>query len=131
MPDLAGRRALIAGARRIGAEVALRIASEGVHVAVSYRRSEEEARHLCERITSCGVSAAPIQADLSIETDVRRAVGEASRHLGGLDFVINLASGYDPAPLETLGGESWDRAMTDARASFLLSACAARVMAGK
>ena len=46
MLDLKGRGVLIAGAKRVGAVVARRIADEGASVAITYRSSIEEAESL-------------------------------------------------------------------------------------
>ena len=126
--DLSGRRALVAGARRIGAAVALRIAASGADVAVSYRSSRTAAEQLCERIRAAGARTAAIRADLSTEQGARRAVAGAAGALGGLDFAVSLASGYGPAPLAETTARRWDEAMADARASFLFAREAAAVI---
>ena len=124
--DLAGRRALVAGARRIGAAVALRIAESGADVAVSYRSSREEAEELCARIAAAGARTAAIRADLADERGAERAAAGAAEALGGLDFAVTLASGYAPAKLSEITAGQWDEAMADARASFLFAQAAAR-----
>ena len=69
-----------------------------------------------------------MQADLTIEDDVKRIVGDAEEQLGGLRFVINLASDYPRVPFDSLNAESWDRAMGTAKSSYLLAVHSARVL---
>jgi NAD(P)-dependent dehydrogenase (short-subunit alcohol dehydrogenase family) len=45
MIDLTGKGILIVGAKRIGQTVAMRLAQEGVNVAITYRNSRAEAKH--------------------------------------------------------------------------------------
>lgn len=128
MLTLSGRGALLAGTRRVGATVAERLAGEGVKLALLYRSSVSEATTLRDRITARGGSAVLVQADLSSEEDVRRAVEEASSRLGDLSFCINLASDYPRAPLPSLDGEAWTRGMAAAKATYLLAVHASRRM---
>ena len=52
MIDLTGKGILIVGAKRIGQTVAMRLAQEGVNVAIAYRNSRAEADHLQVHIAS-------------------------------------------------------------------------------
>ena len=69
-----------------------------------------------------------VQGDLTNEADVDRLVGEAADSLGGLNFVINLASDYPSTTLDEMDGPAWDSAMGNAKGSYLLCASAARIM---
>jgi NAD(P)-dependent dehydrogenase (short-subunit alcohol dehydrogenase family) len=126
--NLSGRGAIVAGARRLGAQVVQRLADEGVNVAVIYRSSKAEAEELVESAWPRSGHGAAIQADLSIESDVDRAVASAYRELGDLSFCINLASDYPRVPFEELDGAAWDRGMAAAKGNYLLSVHAARAM---
>jgi len=128
MLTLAGRGAILAGTRRIGATVAQRLAAEGVKLALVYRRSLAEVTALQARIAEQGTPPLLLQADLSVEADVQRIVEEAAEQLGDLSFCINLASDYPRAPFETLDASAWDRGMASARASYLLAVHASRCM---
>jgi pteridine reductase len=126
---LEGKGALIVGARRVGAVVARRLAEEGVNLAISYRNSEKEAETLRSSVAGMVQRTCLIQGDLAIEADVENIVQSASRELGNLSFVLNLASDYPKTPFDTLDSESWDTAMATAKGSYLLAVHAARVMA--
>jgi 3-oxoacyl-[acyl-carrier protein] reductase len=128
MLTLAGRGAILAGTRRVGATVAERLAAEGVKIALVYRRSLAEVTALQARIAEKGEPPLIVQADLGLEDDVRRAVDEAATKLGNLSFCINLASDYPRTPLETLDAAAWERGMLAAKATYLLSVHASKRM---
>ena len=61
---LAGKVALVTGgARDVGREIGLALASEGATIAINYRNSKEEANRLVEEIKSTGAAAAAFEAD--------------------------------------------------------------------
>ena len=126
--ELRDNGALLVGTKRVGERVALRLAAEGVNIAIVYRRSKDEAERLRQSVQPLVERTALMQADLAIEDDVKRIVSEAERQLGGLRFVINLASDYPRAPFDSLNAESWDRAMSTAKSSYLLAVHSARVL---
>jgi NAD(P)-dependent dehydrogenase (short-subunit alcohol dehydrogenase family) len=126
--DLRNKGALLVGTRRVGERVAMRLADEGVNLAIVYRRSKDEAEKLQTTLASLVDKTALLQADLSSENDVRRIVDESAKQLGGLQFVINLASDYPRAPFDTLDSDSWDRAMATAKSSYLLAVHSGRML---
>ena len=128
MLELAGRGAIIAGSRRVGATVAKRLAKEGVQLAIVYRRSQSEAESLLADVKPLVDRTCIIQADLSEESDVARLVAEAKRALGDLSFSVNLASDYHKTPLDRLDSAAWDRGMIAAKGAFLLNLHAGRAM---
>ena len=123
MLSLAGRGAIVAGTRRIGATVVERLAREGIKVAVLYRSSRAEAQRQAE--TTGGVA---IQADLTDEASVEAAVYEAKRALGDLTFCVNLAADYPRSSFAKLDTAAWEAGIASARANFLLAVHAARAM---
>jgi len=126
---LEGKGALIVGARRVGAIVARRLAEEGVNLAISYRNSVKEAENLRGSVAGMVQRTALIQADLSVEADVESMVRTATKELGDLSFVLNLASDYPRNSFDTLDSAAWDTAMATAKGSYLLAVHAARSMA--
>ena len=128
MLDLNGKTALLAGTKRIGERVAQRLSMEGVNLAIAYRSSRAEAERLESLVSRQGCKTCVVQGDLTNEEDVDRLVGEAADALGGLHFVINLASDYPSATLDDMSGPVWDSAMGNAKGSYLLCASAARIM---
>ena len=128
MIDLAGRGALIVGTRRVGATVVQRLAAEGVALAIGYRSSRDEAEAQARAVIAKGGRALTVPIDTAQEASVAEAVRGAGAALGGLAFVINLASGFERAPLEALDGAAWDRAMADAKGAYLLTLHATRLL---
>lgn len=121
--NLSGRGAIVAGTRRVGASVIERLAREGVRVAVLYRGSRDGAERQAK--AAGGVA---IQADLTDEASVERAVSDAKRQIGDLSFCINLASDYPRTPFSKLDAAAWDAGVANAKGTFLLALHAARAM---
>lgn len=128
MIELKGKGALIVGAKRVGRDVALRLAQEGVNLVIAYRSSQKEAEALRRQVAPKVERACTVQADLALEADVERLVREAARGLGGLSFVVNLASQFAWTPLDALDGAAWDSALAEAKGAYLLALHAARAM---
>jgi NAD(P)-dependent dehydrogenase (short-subunit alcohol dehydrogenase family) len=123
--DLEHRVALITGPRRIGAEVAKRLAARGADVALSYNQSKHEAETAAAGIRSLGRRAVSIQADLSQGPACRKLVDETVHQLGRLDVLVNMASLYAATPFDELDEALWDRGLAvDLKAPFLCARAA-------
>ena len=123
MLTLAGRGAIVAGTRRIGAVVVERLAREGVKIAILYRSSRVEAERQAK---ACGGVA--LQADLTDEASVVSAVASAKQALGDLSFCVNLAADYPRASFAKLDAAAWEAGLAGARGNFLLALHASRAM---
>lgn len=128
MLALAGKGALVVGARRLGQQVVRRLAAEGIGLAIGYRSSRAEAEGLYYSLVAKGAKACLVQGDLAVEEDVKRMVQEAREGLGDLSFVVNLASDFPRTPLASLDSEAWDHGMAAAKGSFLLAVHAAHAL---
>jgi NAD(P)-dependent dehydrogenase (short-subunit alcohol dehydrogenase family) len=85
---LHGRRALVTGAGGgIGAAICARFAAEGAAV-VAADRDGAAAAAAAAAVTAAGGTAHALTVDTTREPDVRAAVDEAARLLGGLDTVV-------------------------------------------
>lgn len=123
--DLAGRAALITGSKRIGAAVAIDLAGRGMHVALAYNRSQDEARAAADHIHASGGRAEVIQANLSDADSCARLVDAAAAACGRLDVLVNMASVYERVSLEQADARVWDAALgIDLRAAYLCSRAA-------
>ena len=92
--DLTGRRALIAGGSRgIGLAIAQSLAAAGADVAICARQAASlEAAAASLQRHGHRVSARP--CDLSRAEEVRTWVEAAAQDLGGIDILVNNASGF-------------------------------------
>jgi 3-oxoacyl-[acyl-carrier protein] reductase len=127
--DLTARVALITGARRIGAEVAVALAQRGADIAIVYQRSRDEADAAAERVRAAGRRALVLQANVSSETDCGALVGAVEHEFGRLDVLVNMASLYASAPLDKTDAAAWTRQLSvDLNGSFFCARAAVPVM---
>jgi 3-oxoacyl-[acyl-carrier protein] reductase len=92
--DLAGKRAIVAGGSRgIGRAIALAFAEAGAAVSVCARGAERLAATR-EEIARHGNTAHAAVCDLADEAAVPRYVEDAAATLGGVDILVNNASGF-------------------------------------
>ena len=122
--DFSGRAALITGGKRIGAAIAIDLLQRGVHVALTFNRSKQEADAVVRHATPT-TRALALPADLANPGDCQRVVDEAAQAFGRLDILINMASVYRSVPLEQTDAALWDSVVNvDLRASFLCAQAA-------
>ncbi len=120
--EIAGKVALITGAKRIGDEVARVLAARGADVALSYHRSREEAEVTAAAVRAMGRRAVAIAADVGRPVECERLVAAAVADLGRLDILVNMASCYIATPFASLTDDEFVNALAvDLVASF---ACA-------
>jgi NAD(P)-dependent dehydrogenase (short-subunit alcohol dehydrogenase family) len=94
--SLAGKTALVTGAaKRIGRTIATTLAQNGVHVAVHYNQSAQDALALCEEIQRLGVRAWPISGDLMEAKQAEQVFHEAVAQAGPIDILVNNASIFE------------------------------------
>ena len=127
MLNLQDRTALMVGTKRVGAVVARRLAQAGVRLALSYRGSKSAAQQLQAELAPM-TRTCLVQADVSRPEDVVRLMRTVREELGDLSFLVNLASGFPRAPLESLDAAAWEAAEPAARANYLLAVHASRSM---
>jgi NAD(P)-dependent dehydrogenase (short-subunit alcohol dehydrogenase family) len=119
------RVALITGGKRIGVAIANDLIRRGMHVAMCYRRSREEAEAVAQTARSIGRRAAAIQADLTRAEDCASLVARTVSELGRLDVLINMASVYSQVDLDATDERVWDSVVdVDLKASFLCAKAA-------
>src|SRR6266446_2092076 len=92
--DLGGKRAIVAGGSRgIGRAIALAFAEAGAGVSICARGAERLAATR-EEIARHGGTTHCAVCDLADEAAVPRYVEEAAGALGGIDILVNNASGF-------------------------------------
>jgi len=112
---LEGKTALITGgATGIGRSIALRLAQEGVNIAINYSRSQEDALKTRAEIEDRGVKGFIHKADVADDEQVRGMVSKTIEDSGRLDILVNSAGVtyyVDQDDLEGLKEEHWDHIM--------------------
>lgn len=125
MFTLKNKTALVTGsAKRIGASVSLRLASEGVNVIVHYRNSKEEALGLVEELKAMGVKATAIFGDFAglVDDEVESFFNEAKSLTGSVDILINSASIFPKTKLQDMTARDiTDNVMVNSYLPFALS----------
>jgi 3-oxoacyl-[acyl-carrier protein] reductase len=107
--ELAGRVALITGGSRgIGRAIALRLASDGAAVALTYRRQADSAAAVVDQIRAAGGSAECFPAAVEERADIDRLIDAVHAALGAIDILVSNAgmasrglSVVDTDPAET------------------------------
>ena len=83
--------ALVTGAARgIGRAIALRLAGDGLDVAVNDRSSSPELDALVREIEGKGRRALAVPGDISLEPEVEKTVRKVVQELGSLDVVSTI-----------------------------------------
>ncbi len=126
--------ALVTGAgRRLGRAMAVTLAQEGHDVVVHYAGSKDDAEETAQLVTSCGVKAAVLQADLLDRDQTGALISNSVAAIGApLRVLVNNASIFEYDNVETATHEAWDRHMrSNLEAPFFLTqAFASQVKGG-
>ena len=113
---------LTGGARRLGRASALALAEAGADVAITFLRSDREARKTVSDLRKLRVRAAAIRCDVTVEKSVKRAIQQTVAELGGLDILVNNAANYETVDFEKLTVRKWDAIFaSNVRGPFLVS----------
>ena len=130
MRGLTGKKALVTGGSRgIGREVALRLAAEGVSVAVNFNTGEAEAAAVVEEIEALGSNAIALKGSVASAADADSLVEETVAKLGGLDILVNNAGITRDNLLMRMSEEDWDAVLdTNLKGAFLCTKAAIRPM---
>ena len=118
------RFALITGSSRgIGRGIALRLAEQGVRVAVNYLSNESAAKATLAQIRERKSDGIMIRADVSKPEEIKKMFAQVKAEFGSLDIFVSNArtevgTFYQPPALLTL--EQWDTAMDSQAKAFLL-----------
>ncbi|MGX2041509.1 pteridine reductase [Methylocaldum sp. MU1018] len=121
------KTALVTGAaRRIGAEIARRLHAAGYNVVLHHHRSAADAEALCDELNAVrGDSARLLRADLRETGGLSAVIRQAAECWGGLDVLVNNASGFYATPLGTVTEAQWDDLLgSNLKAPFFLAQAA-------
>jgi len=127
---LEGKVALVTGAgKRLGRAVALRLAEEGMDVAVHYGNSAKEAAEVVGKIQEMGQKAVAFKADLQSVDEIRQLLLEVGNALGRLDLLVNSAANFLSGSVISTTEEIWDASLdTNVKAPFFVAQAAAPML---
>ncbi|MDP9148012.1 MAG: SDR family oxidoreductase [Acidobacteriota bacterium] len=127
---LSGKVALVTGsAKRLGREIALRLAREGADVIVHFHNSRPDAASAVSDIVKLGKRGLAVQADLSRNSEIKRLFADAQNEFGRLDILVNNASNFLHTDFESTTEESWDASINvNLRAAFFCAQAAAPML---
>ena len=123
MLNLQGKTALVTGGSRgIGRAIALRLASQGADIALTYVRHRSNAVETIDAIADMGRKAVALKANLAEESSLAAMMAELDNHYSRLDMVISNAASGVLRPFMELTSRHWDWAVNiNARALLLLA----------
>jgi 3-oxoacyl-[acyl-carrier protein] reductase len=107
--DLQGKVALITGGSiGIGTTISLDLAQNGADVALTYRRHEEEANAVVEKIKEMGRRAKAYKVDVSEFEAAQNLVKDVLEVFGHLDILVNNAGMNWDGVVWKMTEEQWD-----------------------
>ena len=112
--DLNGAFALVTGGNGgLGQRICHALAKEGVHIAVMYAQSRDEAEGVARELTSrYQINAAAFACDITDNAAVERVVGDVTRRFDRLDILVNDAAYNKAIPfpdLDSMTMAEWDK----------------------
>ncbi len=106
--SLAGKVILITGGRRVGSDLALRLAERGASVAMTYFTSRDTIARTVAEVEALGARGLAVAADLSKAEQADAAVAQAVAAFGQIDALVNMASVYRRTPFASLTASDFD-----------------------
>ena len=125
---MTNRVAIVTGASGgIGRAVAVRLAEQGMAVAVHYSGNRDRAQETADRVVAAGGRALVVGADVADEVAIAALFDQVEAEFGGVDVVVNTAGILLLSPLAELKLDDFDRMhRTNVRGTFVVSQQAAR-----
>jgi NAD(P)-dependent dehydrogenase (short-subunit alcohol dehydrogenase family) len=131
---ITARHALITGGSRgIGRGIALKLAEQGVHVAINYVKDEASAKATLEQVRAGGADGFTVQADVCEPKEIERMFNRVRDEFGSLDiFVANARTdvGTFYEPTMSISLDKFDTAMNSQAKAFLVGVREAEKLMG-
>ncbi|MGC5011010.1 SDR family NAD(P)-dependent oxidoreductase [Streptosporangium sp. DT93] len=127
---MTGRVALVTGGSRgIGAAVAVRLASEGTDVVITYARSADRAAAVVKEIEAAGARGLAVAAEAADAGALVAAVERTVTEFGRIDVLVSSAGIAPYGPFEEVTPDEIDTILAvHPRAAFVLAQAASRHM---
>ena len=114
--NLKGAVALVTGGNGgLGQRICHALAKEGVHIAVIYAKSRDQAEDVAGALVSrCQINAAAFACDITDGAAVEELIGQVTRRFSRLDILVNDAAYNKSIPFTDLNNltlEVWDKIM--------------------
>lgn len=132
MSRLDGRVALVTGGSRgMGRAIALRVASDGADLIVTYRKEQRLAEEVVETATTLGRRAVAVRADLERSEDVEGIFEVVRTQFGRLDIFVANAAATAFRPLMEVKDYNVTRTFAITVTAFVLAAQRAAALMGE
>jgi len=110
---LEGKGAIVTGGSLgIGRAIAIELAREGCHVAVNYRRHDDEAKAVVAEIEQLGRKGLAVKADVASFADAEAMVARVAETFGRFDILVCNAGITWDGVIWKMSEEQWDRVIT-------------------
>lgn len=121
--DLTGRLALVTGASKgIGQATAIALARAGADVVINYKSNPAGAEATRQQVAALGRRALAVQADVSVNAQVRAMVERAGNELGAPEILINNAGWARQQAFDEITEEDWDAILAvNLKSAFLVT----------
>ena len=123
--------ALVTGAAKgIGKSIAIKLAGNGINVAINYKSSKDDAIFLSDMINKrYGVESFTVQADVSSSGQVTDMMDKIIQTWGKIDILINNAGIIQDQLLVRMSDEAWDNVIgTNLNGTFYCTRAAIKSM---
>ena len=117
------------GSRGIGRAVSLRLASDGVKLAINYKSDRKSADLVVGLAKEMGVEALSVQADVSDSSQVDVMVDQVVSEFGNVDILVNNAGIIHDSLLMRMSEDVWDEVLnTNLKGSYNCTKAVLRYM---
>jgi enoyl-[acyl-carrier protein] reductase III len=120
-----GKHALITGSSRgIGRGIALKLAEQGVKIAINYYKNEAAAKDTLARVRERGSDGFIVQADVCHPEEITRMFRKVKDEFGALDIFVSNARTEAPTfyqPTMEITLDKWDTAVDSQAKAFLVA----------
>jgi NAD(P)-dependent dehydrogenase (short-subunit alcohol dehydrogenase family) len=96
------------GAKRIGKEICISLASKGFDIALHYNCSEKEAKKVSREVKRCGVNCKLFKYDLSNPKKTSLLVSKVFKQFSECSILVNNASIFKDSDLNNITLEQFD-----------------------